>query len=101
MQVLEQSGAVSDFPKAAAADHVVADQSEVAAFPGHTRNPWCRYPACWSVMMWAVLSTAGRGFAGVDLLTWVNALARRAGHSPLSADRRPKSGVPLGNDKSV
>jgi hypothetical protein len=32
MQVLEQSGAVSDFPKAAAADHVVADQCQVAAF---------------------------------------------------------------------
>jgi hypothetical protein len=38
---------------------------------------------------------AGRGFAGDDVLTWVNALTRRAGHSPLSADRRPKPGVPI------
>ncbi len=32
MQVLEQSGTVGDIPKTAGADHVVADQSEVAAF---------------------------------------------------------------------
>ena len=32
MQVLEQSGTVDDVSKTAGADHVVADQSEVAAF---------------------------------------------------------------------
>ncbi len=32
MRVLERSGTMGDIPKTAAADHVVADQSEVAAF---------------------------------------------------------------------
>jgi amino acid transporter len=32
MQMLEQSGTVDDVSKTAGADHVVADQSEVAAF---------------------------------------------------------------------
>ena len=32
MRVLEQSGTMGDIPKTARADHVVVDQSEVAAF---------------------------------------------------------------------
>ena len=32
MQMLERSGTMGDIPKTAGADHVVADQSEVAAF---------------------------------------------------------------------
>jgi hypothetical protein len=32
MQVLEQSGTMGDIPETARADHVVVDQSEVAAF---------------------------------------------------------------------
>ena len=32
MRVLEQSGTMGNIPKTAGADHVVADQSEVAAF---------------------------------------------------------------------